>query len=297
MNTVAKRNLFRTPGAVCRLVCGALLAAAASGCADRQPNPGPEIATPRLDDIPADIVTQTILHKTHDLHGRDGKVVRGRIHAYNPDTETATIAREDGKMYKVRLDTLSEADQARVREWHRLKDFFSQSRLRISVQMKGVKGKQEYPLLKEHIWRWEDKENLIYVIKLENRRSSTLPNLTLAYRIHSRKKHPEEPKSPEIKILKTGTFNMGTLAAGKTVELKTEPVPQSKSNPFNYYTDDGSFGAPTLSIRIRVFLPMADGRKAMREISTLNIPQKNPGQSYLICPTTAYKPTPIESDR
>ena len=36
MNTVAKRNLFRTPGAVCRLVCGALLAAAASGCADRQ---------------------------------------------------------------------------------------------------------------------------------------------------------------------------------------------------------------------------------------------------------------------
>lgn len=257
------------------ILAGGILFVVAAGYADRLPEcsdlPSPENAPTLEDDRPGDIVTASILTSLREFHGKNGKVVRGQIHAYNPDSDTATIAREDGRKRKVKLDTLTEADQAGIREWHRLQEFFSQNGLRMSVKLKRVKSERESWLLKEQIWRRENTEDVVYEIELENRTRHTLPDLTLAYRIHSKKGQPTEPQSNDIEILKTGMLDIGTLEAGQTVELKTETIPHPGNDPFDYYTDDGTMGMKVRGIRVRVFLPIADGKRAMREMTVRNI--------------------------
>ena len=82
------------------------------------------------------IITQSTLSEFHDFLGDNGKTFRGRALAYNPDNGTVTIAKEKEKTFSVSLDTLSEADQDYIREWHLIKEFFTQIHCQISPHEK-----------------------------------------------------------------------------------------------------------------------------------------------------------------
>lgn len=63
------------------------------GLAETRPFPSPAVG---FQENVADenIVTESILRELHVFHGMDGKTVKGRIRAYDPESETVTKAKQ-----------------------------------------------------------------------------------------------------------------------------------------------------------------------------------------------------------
>jgi hypothetical protein len=70
------------------------------------------------------------LDEVHEFHSVSGKTCRGKVLAYNPNNDTVTIVKENKHSHKVSLSCFSEADRTYVREWHLVKEFCNNNRLR-----------------------------------------------------------------------------------------------------------------------------------------------------------------------
>lgn len=204
------------------------------------------------------IITESTLQEFRNFPGENGKNVRGRILAYNPNTETVTIATENGKTVKTDLSIFSKANQAYVREWDLIKAFFTQNRFCISVRKK--KSETGAELL---IWRPE--EEIVYGILLENRSDYDLKGLTVDYCIYFEPDRLDYREQVESPCVKCGTLKIGTLAAGEKTQVETQSVNFPKEGGFEYYKDNTVPAGETLGIWIRIYLPLKSGNNAMRE--------------------------------
>lgn len=202
--------------------------------------------------------------------GEGGKTVRGKILIYNPDSNYVSIAKEDRKTFQLDLSQCSDADQAYVREWHHIHEFFTQSRFHLSAKKKrAAAGQDSSPLTNEDSLRvWKSTERIIYEIRLGNRGSYNLEGLTLDYCIYYGEEKLNYRGQLMSRGVKCGTRNIETLARGKTVQFETESVvfPKVKRSP-EYYKDNNVPLEKGMGIWVRVYLPLADGSKAMRELS------------------------------
>lgn len=211
------------------------------------------------------IVTESVLKELHSFYSKDGEIGRGIIRAYDPGSESVTITKEDGGLRTIGMNTLSPSDQAYVREWYCISNFYQQSGFHISIkrQQSGVRSE----LL---IWRPEEK--IVYNITLENRGHYGLRDLTVDYCIHYERYRQVNGNRNAKQCVHIGTLNIGTLAGGGIVQAETRPVMIPREDLFEYYKDyEGPIGK-VLGIHIRVYLPLNDGRKAIREFSTPNSP-------------------------
>lgn len=220
-------------------------------------------STAAQDDRGENIITESMLQEFRDFHGENKKTVRGRVVAYNPDSDVVTIAKEKGGTYRVGLSQFSDADQAYVRECNPIKEFFNQKRFHISTEKKPVGGGVELMICRQE-------EIIAFDILLENRSHYDLNGLTLDYCIY----HEQEELNYRGQVMSqgvvSGTRNIGTLARGEKVRLKTEPVVFPKGAQIEYYKDNKVPQGKILGLWIRVCLPLVDGNKAMRELSMPN---------------------------
>lgn len=213
------------------------------------------------------IITESTLREFHVFHGTDGKAVKGRIKAYNPDTETVTIIKESGGARKVGLDVLSKADQACVREWHLLHGFFTKVHIHSSVRINSNGVGTEFL-----IWR-PDKE-IVYDITLENRSDYDLHDLTIDYCIHYELDRPGNRGRTTEQRAKCGTLAIGTLADGNKAQAETQPLVLPKEYPYEYYKDNELPMGKVKGIRLRIYLPLDSGKKAMREFPSPDVLMK-----------------------
>jgi len=217
--------------------------------------------TAAQDDSRKKIITESTLQEFRIFTAKDGKTVRGRILAYSQNKGTVTIAKKNGRASLVDLNTLSKDDQTYVREWHRIKDFFSQDRFHISVRKKWGGAGAEYLI-------WKSEETIVYEIRLENLGSYDLNGLTLDYCIYHEQEELNYRGQVVIQGVKSGTRNIGTLARGKKARFETEPVVFPKEGQFEYYKGNKVSQGKILGIWIRIYLPLESGKKAMREFAS-----------------------------
>lgn len=220
------------------------------------------------------IITESSLQEFRVFIARSGKSVTGRVRSYNPDKGIVAIAKENGKAHKVDLNTLSTADQAYVREWHLIKEFFAQDRFHISVRKKRSRTGAEHL-----IWRLE--EEIVYGIILENRSNYVLENLSVDYRIYRRPIFQNVPDQPDnhgqadSQGVKYGTLNIGTLAVGEKTRVEIQSVVFPKEDQIEYYQIDKEPKGKILGLWIRIYMPLESGRNAMREFSFPSSLMKN----------------------
>ncbi|MCK4565326.1 MAG: hypothetical protein KAU94_11715 [Verrucomicrobia bacterium] len=230
-------------------------AAARTGMADQ--NDG---STATQDDRRENIITQSTLSKFRVFTTTNDKPVKARVRAYYPDKGIVAIAKESGKTHRVDLNTLSKDDQDYVREWHRIKDFFSQDRFHISVRKKRSGAGAEYLFCRFEV-------EIVYAIMLENRSDYDLEGLSVDYCIY----HGQEELNYWGQVMsqgvKSGTRNIGTLARGEKVQFETQPALFPRSDGFEYYQVDKEPRGEILGIWIRTYLPLESGHNAMRELS------------------------------
>ena len=136
--------------------------------------------------------------------------------------------------------------------------------------------------MKPLIWRPE--ETVVYNIRLKNRCDFDMNDLTVDYCIYYVMDRPDNQEEDKSQGVKCGTLNIRRLAAGEKVKVKTLPVPFPTEDLFEYYRDGKAPAVKHLGIRLRIYLPLDSGRKAMREFASSNSLIKNrkwvaPGES------------------
>lgn len=191
----------------------------------------------------------------------NGKTVRARVMAYKPEINKVTIAKENMKTLTFDLGVFSEADQAYVREWHFIKDFFRQDRFHISASRRSDRGGIEHLV-------WRPEEIVVYDITLENRCAFDMNDLTLEYNIYYRVHEPNIPELNADQGVKCGRLKIRRLAVGEKIKVKTLPVPFPTEDLFEYYKDAKAPPVKHLGIRLRIYLPVDSGRIAMREFAS-----------------------------
>ncbi len=209
---------------------------------------------------PENIITESFLREFHVFHSSDGKAIKGRIKAYNPDSEVVTIAKESGGVRKTGLDAFSKADQTYVLEWHLLKAFFTQIHIQISSRINRNGVGTEFLI-------WRPDREIVYDITLINRSGYDLHDLTIDYRIHYELDRPGNRGQVTERRAQCGTLAIGTLADGDKVQAETQPLVLPKEYPYEYYKDNRVPIGKVLGIRILVYLPLSSGSKAMREFA------------------------------
>lgn len=219
------------------------------------------------------IITEAAGSEFRVFIGQNGKTVRGKVRDFNSRNETVTITKKNGSILKVNLGIFSKADQAYVREWYLIKEFYSQNRLRISAREKQKRFRTE--LL---IWRTE--EEIVYSIMLENRSDCDLNDLTMDYCIYHEVHRPDtyfEPYRPgnqeqvDSQNVKCGTLKIGTLAAGGKMHVETQPVViPREGGGLEYYKGNRRRVGKTRGVWVRIYLPLSDKRYAMREYAMPN---------------------------
>lgn len=208
------------------------------------------------------IVITKALSEFHEFTGKDGKRIRGRIKTHNPDAGVVTLALEDGTTCRVKLSFFSQADQAYIREWHLIKEFFTQLHCQISSTKKQGGVGEEYLI-------WRPEQNIVYDITLANRSRCNLTKLTVNYSIYYELDQPGNRGRVVKPGMKSGTLNIDTLAGGATAQVKTQPLVLPKGGLEYYKAHKVPIGR-VKGISIRVYLPLTGGRKAMREFCMPN---------------------------
>lgn len=219
------------------------------------------------------IITEVAGSEFRVFIGQNGKTVRGKILAFNSRNETVTITKESGSTLKVNLGIFSKADQAYVREWYRIKEFYSQNRLRISARKKQKIFRTELLICRNEI-------EIVYSILLENRSDCDLKDLTVDYCIYYELHRPEtyiEPYRPGNQYqfdgpgVKCKTLKIGTLAAGEKTQIETQPVViPMEGGGLEYYKGNRVVVGKTRGIWVRIYLLLSDKRYAMREFAVPN---------------------------
>ena len=209
-------------------------------------------------------ITQSTRSAFRDFIGENGKTCRGRVRAYNPNNETVTITKENGDTLQVNLSILSKTDQTYVREWDLINVFFSQNRFHVSARTKQSRGRMQLLV-------WRPEEEIVYSILLKNRSNYALTDLTLDYCIYDDLYRSGSRESMESQGVKCGTLKIGTLAAGENMRAETQPVifPR-KGDGFEYYQGNQVPAGRTGGIWVRIYLPLAGNRRAMREFALPN---------------------------
>jgi hypothetical protein len=207
---------------------------------------------------PENIITES---SVRSFQHENGKTVRARVAAFKPESNKVTLAREDRRTFSVDLGVFSEADRTYVREWHSIKDFFRQDGLHISASRRPVRGDVEHLI-------WRSEETVVYDITLENRCDFDMNDLTLEYTIYYRVNEPNIPEPNADQGFKGGRLNIQRLAAGEQIRVNTLPVSFPTEDLFEYYRDGKAPAVKLLGIRLRVYLPLDSGRKAMREFAS-----------------------------
>jgi hypothetical protein len=118
-------------------------------------------------------------------------------------------------------------------------------------------------------------ENIGYTILVESRTGSDLNDVTVDYCIYYQQERPRSQGKVTEQGVKCGTLNIGTIAARAKVQLETQTIALFKREQQNGYLDNNVFEGEVLGIWIRVFLPLANGNKAMRECSKPNTLMKD----------------------
>lgn len=218
---------------------------------------------------PPDTVVTEVPNGLHDFLAQNGNSTRGRVVAYNAPKGTVTIEKKDKLTCKVKLAQLSKADQTHVREWHLIKEFCTKNRFRISAKQKQCGENREMEIHDNQgvVRGIRTMESIGYDITLDNRTRIGLRDMDVEYCIYYEQDRPNGLNRVAGRGVKCGTLNISKLAAKSTTQVETEPVVLFKQEKNNDYGDGNVLKGEITGIWIRVYLPLANGKRTMREYS------------------------------
>ncbi|VGO19955.1 lectin-like protein [Pontiella sulfatireligans] len=214
------------------------------------------------------LVTEPLL-EVHEFTGANGKSCRGRVITYNANNDTVTIEKENKHTCKVDLAHLSANDQAYVREWHLIKEFCTPNRIRISAKEKKCAEDREMAVHDNqgNNFAQQTMESIGYEVFLENRIGADLPDVELEYCIYYEQDRPSYANKMSVgQGVKCGTLDIGTLAERAKTQIDTEPVILLKRQ--QEYGPNNELRGEVHGVWIRLYLPLANGSRAMREYAS-----------------------------
>lgn len=204
------------------------------------------------------IITESSIQDVRLFQNIEGKTVRAKIVRVQERSKTLTLRTEDNKTRTLPIATLCEADQAYVLEWQSISDFFNPSQFRVEVDSKsGREG------ITDLFYRYE--EPVMYTFSFHNRSKSDMHDLTVEYDFIYEISNPNQPEPHVDQKSKGGKLEIKTLRCGVRRVIKTEPIMFATEDLYEYYKGGTKPTVKFLGIRLHIYLPLENGRKAMRE--------------------------------
>ena len=114
---------------------------------------------------------------------------------------------------------------------------------------------------------WRPEQIIVYDIILENRCDFDMEDLSLDYNIYYRPKDSNIPEPHPNQGVKYGQLEIGRLSAGEKRKVESLSLSFRMEDLFEYYKVGEAPPIIFEGIRLRIYLPLESGRKAMREFS------------------------------
>lgn len=204
------------------------------------------------------LITQSSIQEFRVFQNVEGQTVRAKIVKVQEPAKTLTLRTEDNKTRTLSIATLCEADQAYVLEWQSISDFFNPSLFRIEVD-----SKSDRESITDLFLRYE--EPVIYSFSFHNRSTSDMHELMVEYDFMYEIRNLNQPEPHVDQKSKGGKLEIKSLPCGVRRVCKTEPIMFATEDLYEYYKGGKKPTVKFLGIRLRIYLPLEDDKKAMRE--------------------------------
>lgn len=216
-----------------------------------------------------------------DFTSAEGKTIRGCIKAYDAQTQTVTIERENRRISKAPIALFCEADQTYILEWDAAKGFMSDNLLKIKCDEKRIgqrkeKDVRDVPFVgggTEEIQLCETIfEKIAYDIQLRNMNKSALDNMRAVYIIYYEQSKITANKKPVVKQKHhKAELSVPALDVRQNETIITESVEIHNDNVNAVNWADGSVytggKGEVHGLRVRLYMKMPSGNEVMREFS------------------------------
>jgi hypothetical protein len=214
-----------------------------------------------------------------EFTSKDGKKMLGQVKAYDAQSQTVTIERDNKRIFKVSVTVFSDEDQAYILEWDAAKGFLSESLLRIKCDRKRINQRKEKTMedvrisggggdtmnvqLKETTF-----ESTVFEIEFSNKGDSDLKDIRIEYVVYYEQSEGGWQKPEVVQKRFTHKDSMADISAdGKSV-VTTKPVEIFSDNiTFNDWAADQTlYGGKgeVHGMRARLYMKMPSGKEVER---------------------------------
>lgn len=198
----------------------------------------------------------------------DGRRIVGRLMGFNPDEQTATVARQDGKEYQVLLELFSEIDQQYIREQSAMRDFMHSLKILPRLRKFDATGKYNPACYKA-----EYVQSLGYVISLKNLSPTLFEEVEIEYCLFYRQGERHETGMKFMHGVQCGRWKPGSVMPGSAHVLETDHVLiYDTGSTITFFGNDGCAQGGIDGIWLRIAATLPTGDRVLREFrsSTLN---------------------------
>lgn len=207
-----------------------------------------------------------------DFKSKDGKVVRGRVCAFDESSDAVTIETENKRTSKVPISVFSEEDQAYIKVWQNQQGVRSSSKLRITVERKAVKSWVEKQYGSVTVNGEADGtqqtgktnfEEIAFDMELANRNSYPIKDLVLEYCIYYEQELEKDQAAKPGVLFGTKTINR--IAPNGKMEFTTDAVTVFEFAMGSQFADAYELDGQVFGCAMRLYLQQGDEKTLVRE--------------------------------
>ena len=204
--------------------------------------------------------------KHREFASEDGRSTCARIVAYNPQTRTANLERDDKWSCIVKIDAFIPDDRDYILAWHNAKLFLNASKFKISAKHIGVIEEIEDGGNLFQTMTFEDHR---YDITIHNRSAEKITDLSIEYCIYHDQDYLQSGKQRHGKGVCHDRLIIGALPPNTTKTLRTRNVVtfmQEMNSDYEHFEGTSNVqDGKVVGIRIRVFKTLPSGDRLLRE--------------------------------
>ncbi len=198
----------------------------------------------------------------------DGRSINAEIISYNERGGVVELKLESGAVKKIKPSVFVPDDQAYIKEWLAIQDFFSPSKLKVVFKrVKGDGGKRYIASTRQ------PKRPIHYEVQITNKGAKSFESMRLEYRVYLNKKHKKKENS-ELTVHR-GKIDSLNFVKGRGA-FETEQYSLSEYYTLSIDKGDEFEGVSTSTgktaedevegIRVRLFYTTKRGEEIMREV-------------------------------
>jgi hypothetical protein len=217
-----------------------------------------------------------------DFTSTDGKVIRGCIKAYDPNTKMVTIERDKKRTAKASITAFCGEDQEYIQAWENAQGFADENLFRISCAEKQIDENKE-EIRRDLTWSSGDieknflfniitRERIAFDFEFRNLNVAPLSGIRMGYKIYYEQsemtRDRSKPKAEQKHLYKTATLDV--VPAKESITFQTKPVEihEDDINEINSRRGDARQAGKgkVHGIRARFYMTLETGEEIMREI-------------------------------